>query len=118
MCNRDQYGHDNSTPNDEEDERFATVDEAYSCNNYEVEKLMLEGAVLRQSSEPDTKSDQEDKNELMPVVKEGHTVIESDNNFPPCVGSANNLNMKGVIEEDGNDSENKNQLILSPSDST
>ena len=82
------------------DETFATVDEAYFGTNYEVEELRLEGAVLRQSSEPDTKSDQEGKNEVMPMVKEGRTLIESDSNFAPCVESTKDLDMKAMVEED------------------
>ena len=77
LSNRYQYGYNGSTPEDEDD-RSVTVDESYSCGNCEVEQMTLQGAVLRQSSEPDTKSDQEGKNEVMPMVKEGCTVIESD----------------------------------------
>ena len=78
LSNRYQYGFNDSTSEDEDDRRTVTVDESYSCGNCEVEQMTLQGAVLRQSSEPDTKSDQEGKNEVMPMVKEGCTVIESD----------------------------------------
>ena len=78
LSTRYQYGYNGSTPEDEDDRRSVTVDESYSCGNCGVEQMTLQGAVLRQSSEPDTKSDQEGKNEVMPMVKEGCTVIESD----------------------------------------
>ena len=79
LSNRYPYGYNSSAPEEEDDRRSVTVDdELYSCGNCEVEQMTLQGAVLRQSSEPDTKSDQEGKNEVMPMVKEGCTVIESD----------------------------------------
>ena len=59
--------------------------------SYQLEELMLQGVVFCQSSEPDTKSDQEGKNKVMLMVKESRTVIESDSSFLPCAASAEDL---------------------------
>ena len=96
--NRDQDSccDDDSEPEDEDD---GSYDETHSDSLKMEEKMILQGPILRQSSEPDTKSDQEDKNEVMPIVKESRTVIESDSNFAPCVASAEDLDMKVMNEE-------------------
>ena len=68
------------------------------------EELILQGPVLRQSSEPepDTKSDQEIKNELMPLVKESRTVIESGSSIAPSIVSTDSVDMKCMDEEVNN----------------
>ena len=65
------------------------------------EEFILQGPILRQSSEPEpnTESDQEIKNELMPLVKKGYTVIESGSSIAPSISSTDCLDMKCMDEE-------------------
>ena len=92
-------------PKDKEDSRSVATCCCDDCNV--GEEFLLQGPMLRQSS---TQSDTQE--DMMPIVKKGHTVIESDSSFAPGVEKAG---QNCVDQELNNDNEYELSTSTMPS---